>query len=102
MQIRYQKETGVGLFFTMNEIQIALLILKAVYKSNPEHFIGQAINDIEADMRPKLPAINYHHICHKCFRDLDERNPDSIHIIIDGDERWVHRECIPLKDNRPE
>ena len=102
MQIRYVQNGGVLLVFPQGELKVALSVLKALNKVSPLPFIGQAISDIEADMQPKqLPMVNYHHVCHKCFRDLDERDKDSIHFINGDDEKWFHRDCPPLKDNRP-
>lgn len=107
MQIRYLKEAGVLLVFPHSEMKVALSILKALYKMSPEHFIGQAISDIEADLQPKqLPIVNHQHICEHCFMMLDDRDSNSFNMTtraIDGKEtsKWVHYKCPELKSKRP-
>lgn len=103
MQINYNKSQGVAIIFSLSELKAALSVLKAIYKVHPLDFIGRAVSDIEADMKPKqLPVINYFHICEHCFREIDERDPNSFRMTtrsISGEEtsKWVHYRCKPLK-----
>lgn len=107
MQIRYEKDAGVILVFPQSELKVALGILKAVHKVCGADFILSAINQIEEDLKPKeLPMINYHSICHHCFRDLDTRDPNSYLMTTRNlkgveDRRWIHYKCDPLKEKRP-
>ncbi len=109
MQIRYIKGQGVVLAFAMSEMPTLLAILQAFHKITGADFIAQAIADIKLDMQlstKKLPVVNYFHLCEHCFRELDERDPNSFlmtHKGIDGKEtsKWVHYVCGELKLNRP-
>ena len=107
MQIRYHKEAGVLLVFPLSELKVALGILRAIHKIQPQDFLKEAISDIEADMQPKqLPMVNHQHICENCFMMLDDRNPNAFHMTtrnLDGKEtsRWIHYVCDELKLNRP-
>lgn len=100
MHIKYQKGISVGILFPVEELKVALAVLKALHKSTGDSFILEAITAIEQDLQPKkLPVINYHHICSKCFRILDERDSNSLNIKKDGDSTWVHHNCPPLKSD---
>lgn len=107
MQIRYVQNGGVLLVFLQSEMKVALSVLKALNKVSPLHFIGQAINDIEADMQPKqLPMVNHFHCCEHCFMMLDDRDQNSFNMTmraIDGTEtsKWVHYKCPELKLKQP-
>jgi len=102
MQIRYIRKEGLILLFTPNEFNIALLVLKAIYRASPTGFIAEAIRDIENDLQPKqLPIVNYWHLCRVCNRDLNERDDNAICITKDNDVVWKHKNCLPLKDKRP-
>jgi hypothetical protein len=102
MQIKYEKEAGVILYFPPNELKVVVGILKALHKVCGADFILTAINDIENDLKPKqLPMINYFHLCKNCGRDIDERHENTMCITRDGDAMWQCRVCKPLKENRP-
>ena len=106
MRIHYNKTEGVAIVFHPTEIRPALAVLKAIYKSTQQDFIKEAITDIESDLQPKLPTVNYFHLCHHCCRDLDERDQNSflmttVNLKGDQEAKWMHYQCIPLKDNRP-
>lgn len=89
--------------FAMNEMLTLLAVLKALHKLTGADFIAQAIADIQLDLRLKqLPVNNYFHICEHCFRELDERDPNSFKMTtrsISGEEnvKWVHYKCPELK-----
>ena len=107
MMIRYVKGEGVILVFPKREQHVALAILKTIYKGTQQDFIKEAIDDIEADMKPKLLlVVNHQHICENCFMMLDDRDTNSFHMTtraIDGTEtsKWVHYVCPELKLKRP-
>lgn len=102
MQIRYQTGVGTVLVFPQSEIRVVLGILKAVNKVEPQDFLREAIKDIEHDLTPKLvKPVNYWHMCEKCNRDIDERDENSLHLVTESDEKWVHHNCPTLKKNRP-
>lgn len=90
--------------FPITELKVALGILKAINKVDPRDFLQEAIKDIEHDLRPKLtlvPTKNYFHLCDKCHRDIDERDENSLHLVTESDDKWVHENCPALKANRP-
>ena len=77
-------------------------ILKAVNKVEPQDFLKEAIKDIEHDLTPKLvKPVNYFHFCDKCMCEVDEREPNALHLVTESDDKWVHYTCPPLKKNRP-
>lgn len=91
------------LFFPKIEIRIALLVLKALYKGCQMSFIREAIEDMEAEIQPKLTLVSHFHFCKSCTMEIDDRVGDNfIKITNDGDTLWVHRNCPPLKEGRPE
>lgn len=95
MIIKYEKGNAIALGFPLKEFQIALHILRAMYKATKLDFIREAIADIERDMAPKLTIVNYYHLCQHCFKDLDEREDNAICITKNGDQKWKHKFCIP-------
>ena len=105
MKIRYLKNEKVTLTFQKNEIQVALSLLKALYKNKEPEFVGRAIKDIEADLQlstKKLSFVNHFHICEYCFREIDDRDSNSFKMTtrnITGEEvvKWIHYKCKPLK-----
>lgn len=102
MMIRHVIGEGVILVFPKSERLVVLTILRVLYKANQQDFLKEAIEGIEAeDTQKALPMVNYFHLCQRCFRDLDERDANSIHYIKDNNEKWFHRDCLPLKNNRP-
>lgn len=104
MQIRYQTAAGVMIVFPVSELKVALSVLKAINKVEPRDFLKEAIKDIEHDLRPKLtlvPTKNYFHLCEKCHRDMDERDANSLNLVTETNDKWVHHNCPPLKKNRP-
>jgi hypothetical protein len=101
VQIRLIKGTGVILVFPQSELRVALGILKAVHKVTNADFILEAINDIENELKPpQLPFTLSTRICEKCFCEVDIKTDNAIHYTGDQD-KWIHRTCPVLKDNRP-
>jgi hypothetical protein len=97
MQIRYDREVGLGIVFPKKELKFALGVLRGIYQVAQEDFIQKAITDIENDLKPKaIPFVNHYRICEKCFCEIDIRTSNAIHYTGDQD-RWVHRECKELK-----
>lgn len=109
MKIYFHKKDGVAIGFDASEINTAQATLRGLYNATQNDFIKQAIDDIEKEFAPevpKLPHINYFHICQHCFRDLDSRDPNSYSMTtrdLKGkeDTKWIHYCCKPLKQNRP-
>lgn len=102
MRVLYEKSQGVKIQFSPSELNIALLVLKAIYRGTDAEFIKDVIDDIEEDLKPKpLPMINYWHCCVKCTRSIDEREENTMRITRDGDTLWQCRVCEPFKQNRP-
>lgn len=101
MIIKYEKGRAIAIGFPVTEFGAAVHILKAVYKVSKLAFIREAIEDIESDLAPRLPMVNYFHCCQKCFRMLDEREDNTICITKDGDMKWKHKNCLPINPNRP-
>lgn len=101
MQINRGTNGEILLFFPKSEQLAALQILKALYTVSKLSFIKECIDDIEADMRPKLSMVVHNHICEKCFTMVNDKDENCIKVIRDGDEMFRHRTCPPLKENRP-
>lgn len=102
MMIRHIIGEGVVLAFPKSEKSVVLAILRVLYNANKQDFLQEAIQAIEAEDAPKtLQLVNYFHLCSKCFRDIDQRDENAICITKDGDTKWKHKICVPLKDNRP-
>ena len=90
------------LFFQSNELKFALAVLKGILKVLPQDFLRTAIRDVEGDLQPpRLPLINYFHICPKCIMEVDERTDNALHLTTDKDDKWIHKNCPNLKPNRP-
>lgn len=88
--------------FKVSEAKFFLAVLKGIQAVAKADFIQKAINNLEEHLKPKaLPMINYHHVCQSCYRDLDERDDNTMRISHDEDVRWKHRVCPPLKKDRP-
>jgi hypothetical protein len=103
MQINRGTNGEILLFFPKSEKLAALQILKALYTVSKLSFIRECIEDIEVEMRPKLTLVSHFHYCKSCCMEIDDRVGDNfIKITHDGDTLWVHRNCPPLKDVRPE
>jgi hypothetical protein len=103
MQIYLGTDGTVKLTFPKSELAVALSVLRAIYTVSKFGFIKDAIEDIEVMMRPKLTLFSHYHFCSKCFMEIDDRVGDNfIHITTDNDDKYVHRTCPVLKENRPE
>lgn len=109
MRIFYSKQAGVTIHFSPNELKTAQGVLQALYDWSKADFIKAAIDDVAADLQPKLlPMINYHHLCQKCWRDIDERDANTRRVKYDDDLKGIHEVrwqcvvCKPIKDNRPD
>ncbi len=105
MKIGYNKGLGLTLFFPTKELKFGLAVLRGVQGVLGLGFIREAIEDIEFDLKqakiPKLPLINYFHICQKCFCELDERHENVLHLTTEKESKWIHKNCPPLKEKRP-
>ena len=107
MQIHFNQEAteqefSLAIGFKKPELNFALSVLRGINAIVKADWIAKAIRDVEEYLKPKaLPFINYHHICQSCFRDLDERDDNSIRLSKDDDVKYKHRVCPPLKKDRP-
>ena len=102
MQLKFEEKSGLLIYFPVNELQFALAVLRGMNNVVKAQFIQDCINDIEQHLKPKqLPMINYFHTCVVCFRDIDERDDNTMCISRDGDAKWKCRVCKPLKKDRP-
>lgn len=102
MQIKFDEQAGLLIHFPPNELKFGLAVLKGIHNVIKADFIQNDINDLEQHLQPKkLPMINYHHVCQSCYRDLDERDDNTMRISHDEDVKWKHRNCPPLKKDRP-
>lgn len=107
MQIHFNQEAkdqefSLAIGFKKSELNFALAVLRGINGIVKADFIVKAIRDVEEYLKPPaLPFINYHHICQSCFRDLDERDDNSIRLSKDADVKYKHRVCSPLKKDRP-
>lgn len=103
MRVQYDKNVGVTMTFNIQELKFALAVLRAIHKAvgGGEGFIQDVIEDIEADMRPRLTLVNHYHCCARCYCEVDDRSDNAIHFTSDGDDKWIHRSCPELKKERP-
>lgn len=107
MQVHFNPEANENDFslaigFRKSELNFALSVLKGIQSVLNTKFLAEAIQDLESYIAPKrLPMINYFHICQSCFREVDERDENTMCISKDGDTKWRHRNCPPLKKDRP-
>lgn len=102
MQIKFDEQAGLLIHFPPNELKFGLAVLKGIYNVVKADFIKNAIDDMEQHLKPKeLPMINYHHVCQSCFRDIDERDDNTMRIQKDDDVKYKCRVCKPLKKDRP-
>lgn len=100
MQINYQQGKGIGLLFPVNELKVALGILKAIYTISKLSFVKEAIDDLEDDLLPrKLPFVNHFHFCEECFMEINDMVGDNfVHYTKGNKSWWKHRFCPPLKE----
>lgn len=97
MKIFYKKDSHVIIKFGDNELKQALGVLKALAQYFRAEFIFDVAQELEDDLKPKqLTYSVYHHICEKCFCEIDTR--DGNYLKVNGE--WRHESCPPLKDNR--
>lgn len=107
MQIHFdpeatQEQFSLAIGFRKSELQFAVAVLRGIYAITKADFIARSIRDIEEYLKPKaLPMINYSHICQSCFRDIDERDENTMRISKDDDVKYQCRVCAPLKKDRP-
>jgi hypothetical protein len=97
MHINFDKQVGVAIFFPVSELKFAVSVLKGINAVAKLSFIREAIEDIEASMRPRLTLVTHYHLCSCCYRELDDRDPDTLKIGRDDDITYKHRICPPLK-----
>lgn len=99
----HRLESGATIIaFPPQENRVALSVLKALYQVTRLTFIREAIEDLDRELTPKLRLVSHFHYCNKCQCEIDDRVGDNfIHIQTPKDDVWVHRNCIPLKENRP-
>ena len=102
MKIIYETGTGVILAFPKEELKVAVQVLNAMYSVSKLSFIREAIEDIEVELRPKLTLVVHNFICEKCFTMVNDKDENYLKVIRNGDTKHQHRECKPLKENRPE
>jgi len=103
MQIEYDKNMGLRLYFPKIELKVALGILKAIYALQKLSFVKEAIDDLEIDLRPRLTMVSHYHFCLECMREIDDRDGgDNYYHYENGvNNGWKHRECPPFKESRP-
>jgi hypothetical protein len=103
MQLKFDKTSGLLIYFAPNELKFAVAMLKGINQVVKMSFIQECIDDIEIHLQPKkqLPFINYFHLCRSCFRTIDERDENTMCLTKDGDTKWKCRVCKPLNPHRP-
>ena len=106
MQIHFdpeatQEQFSLAIGFRKSELQFAVAVLRGIYAITKADFIARSIRDIEDHLKPKLPMINYFHVCQNCFRDIDERDENTMRISQNDDVKYKCRVCKPIKKDRP-
>jgi hypothetical protein len=103
MKINIDQTRGLLIHFPPPELRVALSVLKALYTVSKASFIKSAIEEVEMMLRPRLTLVSHYHYCHNCQMEIDDRVGDNfIHYTSETDDKWFHRYCTPLKENRPE
>lgn len=97
MQINFDKQVGIAIFFPVSELKFALSVLKGIQAVVKLDFIQEAIDDLEVAVRPRLTLITHFHLCSECYREVDDRHHDTLKIGRDDDITYKHRVCPPLK-----
>lgn len=104
MKIFYLKDSHVIIKFGATELAQALGVLKALAQYFKADFIFKVAQELQDDLfpKPKLPMAIYHHLCTKCFCEIDIRKDAFLHRIGEhGNDTWEHQNCPQLKENRP-
>lgn len=100
MHAHFRKNEFLKLTFGADELLIGYNVLLALYAKKPSNDLAKMIKAMEDYLfpKPKLVLISNHHICEKCFCELDVRT-DSYHVRTDenGVMTWTHQVCKPLK-----
>lgn len=101
MRINLDQTRGLLIHFPPNELRVALSVLMALYTVSKASFIREAIEEIKMMLRPRLTLVSHNHLCESCFRMVDDQGDNAIHMtgIVD---KWKHRNCLPLKQDRPD
>jgi|CXWL01.1.fsa_nt_gi hypothetical protein len=94
MKILYEKSLGTTMMFSPNETNVVLKILRALYGATRYLFIKEAMNDIEASLRPKLPYDARFHLCEVCCMEIDIRKDSYVNI----GGTFRHQSCPILKE----
>lgn len=101
VKIKVNQNNSILFLFDPNEIPVAVAILKGIYRSTGFEWVQRAILDIERFTSPKqIPFTLSTRICEKCFCEVDIKTNNAIHYTGEQD-KWQHRNCPLLKDNRP-
>jgi hypothetical protein len=90
------------IFFPKIEIKVAYMMVKALYQAFKLQFLKDCVEDLEVEMQPKLTMVVHNFICEKCFTMVNSKDENYLKVTRNGDTTHQHRECKPLKENRPE
>jgi hypothetical protein len=102
MEIHWKEMSGAILIvFPQKEAKVALQVLKGLNNVFKLSFIKEAIDDIEASLRPKLTMVVHNHLCEKCFTMVNDKDENCLKVTHDGDTMYRHQTCPTLKENRP-
>jgi len=101
MKILIADTNAVSLQFQPAEMRVAINLLKIILSQVNVAYIREAIEELESRLRPKLTLVSHFHLCESCFRMVDDHEENAIHLTGEVD-KWKHRNCPPLKPNRPE
>jgi len=102
MQIQFHKTQGLLIHFPLTELELARTVLRNLYATTKAQIIMDLIKTINLYLQPKLTLVSHFHFCHNCQMEIDDRVGDNfIHYTSDTDDKWFHRYCKPLKEDRP-
>ncbi len=88
---------AVSLQFQPAEIRVVINLLTIILSQVDAQYIKDAVAELEGRIRPKLTLVSHNHLCEVCFRMLDDRGENAIHIVTEEKDIYVHRNCPPLK-----
>lgn len=103
MDTHYRPNEFLKLTFYQRELLLGYNFLKALYAKYPSDDLATMIKAMEANLfpKPKLMVVGNHHICEKCFCELDVRTDKyNVHTDANGVIAWQHQQCPELKPNR--
>lgn len=97
MKILITPINGVTLTFKPEEINAVISLLEIILHQVEIPYVRDALNELQGRIRPKLTLVSHNHLCENCFRMVDDHGENAIHVTTEKVDKWIHRNCLPLK-----